>query len=58
MENVDLNVCGWRYWRTAKGTDVLKEFISVERFIPFTEAVVCVFDQYGERNRLTHVYYG
>ncbi len=31
--------------------DVLKEFISVERFIPFTEAVVRVFDQYGERNR-------
>jgi sulfite reductase (ferredoxin) len=31
--------------------DVLKEFISVERFIPITEAVVRVFDQYGERNR-------
>jgi sulfite reductase (ferredoxin) len=31
--------------------DTLKEFISVERFIPFTEAVVRVFDQYGERNR-------
>ncbi len=31
--------------------DVLKEFISVERFIPFTEAVVRVFDQFGERNR-------
>jgi sulfite reductase (ferredoxin) len=28
--------------------DTLKEFISVERFIPFTEAVVRVFDQYGE----------
>ena len=31
--------------------DVLKEFISVDEFIPFTEAVVRVFDQYGERNR-------
>ncbi|MGB0254695.1 MAG: HEPN domain-containing protein [Flavobacteriaceae bacterium] len=31
--------------------DVIHEFISVEEFIPFTEAVVRVFDQYGERNR-------
>ena len=31
--------------------DVIQEFISVEEFIPFTEAVVRVFDQYGERNR-------
>lgn len=31
--------------------DVIKEFISVEEFIPFSEAVVRVFDQYGERNR-------
>lgn len=31
--------------------DLLKEFICVERFIPFTEAVVRVFDQFGERNR-------
>ncbi len=31
--------------------DVLKEFISVDEFIPFSEAVVRVFDQYGERNR-------
>lgn len=31
--------------------DVLREFISVEEFIPFSEAVVRVFDQYGERNR-------
>ena len=31
--------------------DVIQEFISVEAFIPFTEAVVRVFDQYGERNR-------
>lgn len=31
--------------------DVLREFISVEAFIPFSEAVVRVFDQFGERNR-------
>ncbi len=31
--------------------DVIKEFISVKEFIPFSEAVVRVFDQYGERNR-------
>lgn len=31
--------------------DVIHDFISVEEFIPFTEAVVRVFDQYGERNR-------
>ena len=31
--------------------DVIKEFISVAEFIPFTDAVVRVFDQYGERNR-------
>lgn len=31
--------------------DVLHEFISVEAFIPYSEAVVRVFDQYGERNR-------
>jgi len=31
--------------------DVIQEFISVEEFIPFSEAVVRVFDQYGERNR-------
>lgn len=31
--------------------DVLREFISVDEFISFSEAVVRVFDQYGERNR-------
>ena len=31
--------------------DVLKAFISAEEFIPFSKAVVRVFDQYGERNR-------
>lgn len=31
--------------------DVILDFISVEEFIPFSEAVVRVFDQYGERNR-------
>lgn len=31
--------------------DVIRDFISVEEFIPFSEAVVRVFDQYGERNR-------
>lgn len=31
--------------------DVIKTFISVDEFIPFSEAVVRVFDQYGERNR-------
>ena len=31
--------------------DVLSEFIPVDEFIPFSEAVVRVFDQYGERNR-------
>ncbi len=31
--------------------DIIKDFISVEEFIPFSEAIVRVFDQYGERNR-------
>lgn len=34
-----------------KEADLIFEFLPVEKIIPFTEAVLRVFDRYGERNR-------